>query len=75
MPSPIPTVDALTPDWFTDLLRRNDVLDDSRSVASATLAPFGEGESIDDWSEAMRMIAMGSLASTRGWIFSCSEAK
>lgn len=46
MPSSIPTVDELTPQWFTDLLRRNDVLDATQSVSSATLTPFGEGESM-----------------------------
>lgn len=46
MSNTIATVDQLTPEWFTELLRRNDVLDATQSVVTATLAPFGEGESM-----------------------------
>lgn len=42
----IPTVDELTPTWFTEVLRSNGRLDDSTSVASALVSRFGSDESM-----------------------------
>jgi hypothetical protein len=42
----IPTVDDLTPEWFTRLLRSNARLDGATTVSTVDLQPFGSAESM-----------------------------
>ncbi len=42
----IPTVNELTPTWFSGVLRSNGELDDSTSVATAEISRFGSDESM-----------------------------
>ncbi|MGB8861652.1 MAG: phosphotransferase [Ilumatobacteraceae bacterium] len=42
----IPTVDDLTAEWFTDLLRRNARLDEATAVAAVDVQRFGAAESM-----------------------------
>jgi hypothetical protein len=58
----IPTIEDLTAEWFTELLRANQLLEPSQSVASVTVEAFGDEGNMSDVRRAQLSYGPGVAA-------------